>query len=146
MKAVADTGPLLAAADRRDEAHALAASLVGAFGRDLLIPAAVLVEVDQLLRSRVSVYSAHELLVSVAKGDYTIETGSLRLLREAIAIDRKFADLDLGLVDATVMAIAERDDLPVLTFDFADFRAASPTSGFWRLVVDEHRYRDAVGN
>ena len=43
------------------------------------------------------------------------------------------------------MAIAERENLPILTVDFEDFRAATPTSGYWRLVVDEARYRDATG-
>ncbi len=43
------------------------------------------------------------------------------------------------------MAIAERHRLPVLTFDFAHFRATRPESGHWRLVVDESRYADVVG-
>jgi len=33
------------------------------------------------------------------------------------------------------MALAERDDLPILTFDFRDFRATQPRRGYWRLVV-----------
>jgi hypothetical protein len=41
------------------------------------------------------------------------------------------------------MAYAERHELPILTFDFHDFRAATPERGHWRLVVDEQRYRDA---
>jgi predicted nucleic acid-binding protein len=48
-------------------------------------------------------------------------------------------------VDASVMAIAERHELPVLTFDFAHFRATRPEGGHWRLVVDESRYADVVG-
>jgi hypothetical protein len=39
------------------------------------------------------------------------------------------------------MAIAERDRLAVLTFDFEHFRATRPNHGFWQLVVDEHRYQ-----
>jgi hypothetical protein len=42
------------------------------------------------------------------------------------------------------MAIAERHSLPILTFDFAHFRAAPPATGHWRLVVDEARYADAT--
>ena len=60
-------------------------------------------------------------------------------------IDAGFADLDLGLVDSAVMAIAERQDLPILTFDFEHFRATRPASGYWRLVVDEGRYLEATG-
>jgi hypothetical protein len=42
------------------------------------------------------------------------------------------------------MAFAERHDLPILTFDFRDFRATAPERGDWRLVVDESRYLDAT--
>lgn len=66
------------------------------------------------------------------------------LLRRAAAIDDQYADLGLGLVDASVMAIAERHGHPVLTFDFAHFRATRPAGGYWRLVVDESRYADSV--
>ena len=47
-----------------------------------------------------------------------------RLFARAAVIDRRYAALDLGLVDAAVMAIAESEDVPILTFDFRDFRAA----------------------
>jgi predicted nucleic acid-binding protein len=47
-------------------------------------------------------------------------------------------------VDAAVMAYAERHGLAILTFDFEDFRAAPPEDGYWRLVVDERRYRETV--
>jgi hypothetical protein len=42
------------------------------------------------------------------------------------------------------MATAERGDLPVLTFDFEHFHATRPAQGFWRLVIDEHRYQRHV--
>ncbi|MEX2553055.1 MAG: PIN domain-containing protein, partial [Actinomycetota bacterium] len=66
------------------------------------------------------------------------------LLKRAVEIDSKFSDLGLGLVDASVMAYAERHDLPVLTFDFKHFRAAPPPSGYWSLVIDESRYAKAT--
>ena len=42
------------------------------------------------------------------------------------------------------MAIAEERSLPILTFDFEHFRAARPRHGYWQLVVDEGRYREAT--
>ena len=145
MKVVADTGPLLAAANRRDKAHGLAAALVSRLGRELMVPDVVLVEVDQLLRARVHQSAALTFLRSMANGDHQIVFLSQGLLKHAVDIDAKYSDLELGLVDACVMAYAERHDLPVLTFDFADFRAAPPESGYWRLVVDEGRFRAATG-
>ena len=51
----------------------------------------------------------------------------------------------VGLVDASVMAYAGRHELPILTFDFEDFRAAPPEAGYWQLVVDESGYVEATG-
>ena len=109
-------------------------------GRDLLVPEPVIVEVDQLLRSRLGSHAARLFLQAMAAGEHTIVNLSPRLLRRAIELDAAFADLSLGYADAAVMALAERDGLPVLTFDFEHFRATRPARGFWQLVIDEHRY------
>jgi len=66
-------------------------------------------------------------------------------VRRAAELNDKYADLNLGFVDTCVMAIAERHELPILTFDFADFRATESVSGPWRLVLEEHTFRNAVG-
>jgi len=34
------------------------------------------------------------------------------------------------------MALAEEQDLPILTFDFEHVRATRPRRGYWQLVVD----------
>lgn len=39
---------------------------------------------------------------------------------------------------------AERHGMPILTFDFEDFRATRPSRGYWRLIIDEGRYRSAL--
>lgn len=66
------------------------------------------------------------------------------VLRRAVELDSKYADLNLGFVDSCVMAVAERHDLPILTFDFRDFRATESTTGPWRLAIDEHAYERHV--
>jgi uncharacterized protein len=118
--------------------------LVTQLGRDLLVPEPVLVETDQLLRARIGSHAARLFLEAMATGEHEVAFLSPGLLRAAMAIDARFADLDLGLADASVMAVAERHDLPLLTFDFEDFRAAPPKAGYWRLVVDEARYAEAT--
>jgi predicted nucleic acid-binding protein len=144
MRAVADTAPLVAAANRRDRAHRLAVVLVTELGRDLLVPLPVAVEVDQLLRARVGGHSAGAFLNALVGGEHSVSFLTTGLLRRAVELDHRHADLNLGLADAAVMALAERESLPILTFDFEHFRASRPASGFWRLIVDEARYRDAV--
>lgn len=144
MKVVADTGPLVAATNARDRAHRLAASLVSELGRELIIPDLVLVEVDQLLRARVSKVAAMAFLGAISAREHEVAFLTQGLLGRAAEIDCRFSDLDLGLVDASVMAFAERHDVPILTFDFEDFRAAPPKAGYWQLVIDESRYADAT--
>jgi predicted nucleic acid-binding protein len=146
LTVVSDTGPLVAAANRRDRAHGLAAVLVSRLGRDLVVPEPVVVETDQLLRARVGSSTARLFLSALARGEHSVAFLTPRLLREAVEIDARYADLDLGIADASVMAYAERHALPILTFDFEDFRAAPPRRGYWRLVIDESRYREAVGD
>ncbi|MDQ6775357.1 MAG: PIN domain-containing protein [Actinomycetota bacterium] len=136
----------MAAANRRDQAHSLATAIVTELGRDLLVPEPVIVEVDQLLRSRVGGHAARLFLEAIADGEHVVVNVSPALLRRAVEIDASFADLGLGYTDGAVMAIAERDRLPVLTFDFEHFRATRPAQGFWQLVVDEHRYQRHVGS
>jgi uncharacterized protein len=82
----------------------------------------------------------------MARGEHTVVFTTKRLLRRAVELDQRFADLGLGLVDASVMALAEEQDLPIVTFDFEHFRATRPSSGYWKLVVDEARYQDAAGH
>lgn len=67
------------------------------------------------------------------------------LIAAAAAIDARYEGLRLGFVDASVMAIADRHDLAVLTFDFRHFRATESSRGPWRLVVDEEMFRRITG-
>ena len=71
-------------------------------GRELVIPGPVLVEVDQLLRARVGAGPARLFLDAIAAGEHPVAFLSAGLMRRAIEIDPRFADLDLGLVDGCV--------------------------------------------
>jgi predicted nucleic acid-binding protein len=142
---VVDTGPLLSAINRKDEAHRLAAMLIDMSGRDLIIPDPVVVEVDHLARQQVGHKQARLFLAALAAGTYTRGVLTPSLFAEAVAIDRAYADLHLGLTDASVMAFAASTGHPILTFDFTDFRAAPPRSGgAWPLVIDEARFSLSV--
>ncbi len=139
---VADTGPILAAANRRDELHELAAALVTAAGRQLAVPDPVVTEVDRLLRDRVGSVAARRFLDALVSGIHERLRLGPSLFARAVAIDRHYAALDLGLADASVMAVAQATNSPILTFDFSHFRAAPPTQGgAWRLVIEEVDYR-----
>jgi predicted nucleic acid-binding protein len=136
---VADTGPLVAAVNSRERVHAIARELVSRLGRSLVVPLPVATEADHMLRSRIGDRAARAFLAALAGGTHELVCMTPGLFRRSVEIDEQYADLRLGLADASVMAIAERHELPILTFDFADFRATAPAQGEWRLVIDEAR-------
>lgn len=138
MKVVTDAGPLIAAFDRSDLRHKLSRRLLTRWARRLLVPDVVLAETDALIRTRSSIHAAHEFLRAVELGEPRRSPMTDSLFRRAIEYDAAYSDLDLGLGDASVMALAEHERAPILTFDFRDFRATRPLrGGFWRLVIDE---------
>lgn len=86
-----------------------------------IVPAPILPEVDWHLRKRRR--EMQRLLREVAEGRYEYVEATLADVDRAVELDRKFADLGLGLVDAAVAAIAERLGVRrILTID-GDFTA-----------------------
>lgn len=143
---VADTGPLVSAADKDDRAHALAAALVLAAGTAMVVPDPIAVEVDWLLRSRLGPDHARAFLASLVAGRPRRAVLTIEQFARAVEIDRTYADLDLGLSDASVMAFAEAERAPILTFDFTHFRATTDREGRpWRLVIEEDTLERELG-
>ena len=137
MAAVADSGPLISAVQSDDAAHPLARELVGALGRELVVLMPVLAEVDYMVRKRAGAEPGRRLLRAIREGEHTAAFLTPGLLARAVEIDAQYAHLELGFVDASIMAFAERHKLPILTFDFRHFRATKPAKGDWRLLLDE---------
>lgn len=144
MAILIDTGPLVSAVDRRDPACAMSVAALGRLGRNAIVPSPVVVEVDHLVRERVGPHAARTFLKHIADGSHQVAYMTAGLMQRAAELDRRYADLNLGVVDGCVMAIAERHDLPILTFDFRDFRATESIRGPWRLAVDERLYAREV--
>ena len=72
----------------------------------LFVPGLVLAEVDYHLRHRRR--EMWRILDEVSSGEYAYEPPTTADLRRAIEIDRKFASAELGIVDASIAALAER--------------------------------------
>lgn len=86
----------------------------------------MIVETDQPLRRRVGAHAARLFLAALAAGEHAVAFLSIGPLRRATEIDARFTDLKLGFAEAAVMAVAERYDPPILTFDFERFRPRAP--------------------
>ena len=112
------TGPLLL--DTGGWLNALAgeepwASAVEDAG-ELIVPGLVLAEVDYHLRNQRR--SMYRLLKDLEAGAYRYEPPTVADLRRARELDEKFKKVDLGLVDASIAALAERIGVVrILTID-----------------------------
>jgi uncharacterized protein len=144
MKIVVDAGPLISAIDKDDPAHRMASTAMSHLRRAAIVPSPVMVEVDHLARRRAGDAAARRFIETLVGGAHEIAFMTQGLMRRAAELDSRYADLNLGLVDGCVMAIAERHDLPILTFDFTDFRATESASGPWRLAIDERVFQREV--
>jgi predicted nucleic acid-binding protein len=81
-------------------------------------------ELDYMLATRVGAGARDALLEEVVTGTYRLERFDVADLRRACAVMRRFADLSIGLADASLVVLAERHDCrDVLTLDERHFRA-----------------------
>ena len=121
---MADTGALVALIDADDAHHAQMRDLYGADPQAWILPWAILPEVDYLVGSRVGRGAQHAWLADLADGLFTVEWGEPGDFNRALALTREYADLDLGLVDGIVIAVAERIEAEAIaTLDVRDFGA-----------------------
>ena len=127
MALILDTGPLYASLDRSDDDHASCRSLIESAAEPLVIPAPVLVEVDYWIHRRLHPGVLVALIDDIREGAYEVEdltAGDYRRIRE---LCDRYADLDIGFVDAAVMAVVERLDEPKLaTLDHRHFSVVRP--------------------
>jgi len=124
---VLDTGPILALLDAGDPAHGRSLAMTDEVGEDLVVPACVLVEVDYWTRKLLGAETWNVFVEDVAAGAYRLEPLTLGDLERAAELERRYAELDLGLVDASVIALCERLDEPkVATLDRRDFSVVRP--------------------
>lgn len=115
-----DTSAIVALLDRKDPDHV---AVTGALRREsppFLVPAAVLGEVGYFVERRFGQTVLERFLDDLSSGAFVLDCGEddIGRVRQLVA---RFADLPLGLVDAAVIACAERRGGRVLTLDQRDF-------------------------
>lgn len=127
---VVDTGGLYAALDANEVLHGRAvAALVSARAPRLLSPF-VLAELDYLVGTRVGHQAQLALMDEVTRGAYQLEPFSSEDLALARRVMERYADLQVGLADASVVVIANRHrTLDLLCTDQRHFRALRGTDG-----------------
>jgi predicted nucleic acid-binding protein len=130
-----DTSGVLAAIDPRQAQHAAAARVLAQPQRRILSPF-VLAELDYLVAANGGQTAELTLLTDIARGAYELEAFSAGDVAAAIEVIERFADLRLGLADASIVVLARRHHcLDVLTLDQRHFRVVlGPADQPFRLL------------
>ncbi|MGQ0625359.1 MAG: PIN domain-containing protein [Sporichthyaceae bacterium] len=130
MTLILDAGPLIALADLRDSRWRSVQDQLDREQGDLVLSAVVSAEVDYLLGVRHGRSARLSFLADLAAGTFTIESMTRSEHALALDLERRYADLDLGLADASTIVLAARfDTRRILTFDHRHFRSVSPLQG-----------------
>lgn len=123
---VADTGAIVALVDADDRHHADMRSLYLDDPDAWVLPWAILPEVDYLLATHIGSRAEAAWLADLADGAFTIEWGRQADLAAAQAMHQRYRALRLGLVDAAVIAVAERLRAEaIVTLDLRHFGAVN---------------------
>jgi predicted nucleic acid-binding protein len=122
MSLLLDTGIVNAYYDRSDGWHDRARAVIQGEERGLILPAPVVPEVDHLLRHRLGAKSHLTFYAAITEGYYLIADLPKDAYARVAELNRRFDDLDLGFVDAAVVALAEALRVPrVATTDRRHF-------------------------
>jgi predicted nucleic acid-binding protein len=127
---IADSGAIFALYDKKDRHHTAVRRVLDQERSLVVIPTAVLGELDYLLREHLGIRAELDFLESILSGSFTLENlmpGDVVRCHELITT---YKDLDLGLANAAVIATAERLNIErIITVDERDFRAVRPKRG-----------------
>lgn len=127
MSLIFDTNVLFASLDRRDTHHNACRELIENSREARIVPATVLVELDHFIRQRLHEVAHAAFLRDITDGAYFVEELRREDYIRVRQICAKYSDADIGLVDASVVAIAERLNEPkIATLDHRHFRMIQP--------------------
>lgn len=130
MTLLIDAAPLVALADpdtpRRDDILETLATEPGA----LIVPAPTTAEIDYLLGQRFGRMARRAFLTDLAAGRFIVANLEREDYTTVMQLEAHYADLDLGLADCALIALADRHRTTrVLTFDERHFRSVRPLRG-----------------
>ena len=124
---IVDAGPLYAAAARRDRNHKRSVDLLSAAPRPLLVPTLVVTEVAYLLGDRIGTHAEVAFARSLEGGEITVEPVLDSDWPRIAELTDQYSELPLGIVDASVIALAERSQLDTIaTLDHRHFATVKP--------------------
>ena len=127
---VLDTGGLYAALDANETLHGRAVAALVASRPPRVLSPFVLAELDYLIATRVGHEAQMALIDEVTRSAYQLEPFSAEDVSQARRIMERYADLHVGLADASVVVLAHRHRaLDLLCTDERHFRSLRGPGG-----------------
>lgn len=124
---IVDAGPLVAAASARDRHHDRCVELLSGAERPLLVPALVVTEVSYFLAERLGHVAERAFATSFERGELLVEPLAPADWTRIGELVDQYADLGLGIVDASVLAACERlEQKQLATLDHRHFGVVRP--------------------
>jgi predicted nucleic acid-binding protein len=124
---VIDTGPVVAAANRKDDDHLRSIDVLQGFPGPLLLPSPLLAEIGYMLSSRAGTKAEADFLRDVADGVYELVPVTPSEASRAADLVEQYATLPLGTADAFVVAVAEKfRAVTIATLDRRHFSVVRP--------------------
>jgi predicted nucleic acid-binding protein len=124
--AVVDAGPLYATADTADQDHAACRTVLARSDLQLVVPSLVVAEATYFVGQRLGPSAEAAFLRGV--GTLEIEPPTAADIERMAELVERYADFPLGGTDASVIALAERLQAPiVVTLDRRHFAAVRPS-------------------
>jgi predicted nucleic acid-binding protein len=124
---IVDTGPLFAAAAARDTDHARCVELLSTARRPILVPALVVADVAYFLASRLGPPAEAAFAKAIADGELQVQSATAQDWERIHSLVVEYQDLPLGMVDASLVALAERLEVTTIaTLDRKHFSVVRP--------------------
>lgn len=133
MSVLLDTGIVYAYYDRSDRWHRRARRVVEGEPSGLILPSPVIPEVDHLLGHRLGAKSRLLFYSGIVDGHYLVADLPRGAYARIADLNRQFEDLNLGFVDAAIIALAET--LGVTRVATADRRRFTPIAAALSLEL-----------
>jgi len=122
-----DTGIIYALADRSDAWHLRARTFVQDFKGKLVVPATVIPEACYLLHAHLSPQAEIAFVKSLVNRALRLEQVDEEDMGRGVEIMTFYNDLAIGLVDASIVAVAERLKISaIMTTDRRHFSVIKP--------------------
>ena len=126
MPVILDTSGAIALLNAADDAHE-ACTRAAAADVQLIVPPLTLVELDHWCGRSGAESAFAQFLRDIRDGSYELATLTVVDVQRALDLTEQYRDLDLGVVDASVVALAERLQITnILTLDRRDFSVVRP--------------------